>query len=162
MKKIHSEWMKYALREAVKAFDKDEVPIGCIIVYNNSIIAKSHNQIETLNDPTAHSEMIALTSAFDFMQNKKLDGCSMYTTLEPCVMCAGAIVLSKIQNLYFGAYDLKAGACGSILNITNNKNLNHKTNVYGGILDLECKALLQEFFKKKRKGKDGKNNFSLN
>ena len=142
--------MKYALREAERAFDGKEVPVGCIIVFENRIIAKSHNQIETLNDPTAHAEMLALTSAFDAMQSKTLKGCSMYVTLEPCSMCAGAIVLSKIDNLYFGAYDNKAGACGSVLNITNNKSLNHKVNVYGGILDEECGLLLKAFFESKR------------
>ncbi len=142
--------MKYALREAERAFDGKEVPVGCIIVFENRIIAKSHNQIETLNDPTAHAEMLALTSAFDALQSKSLKGCSMYVTLEPCSMCAGAIVLSKIDNLYFGAYDNKAGACGSVLNITNNKSLNHKVNVYGGILDEECGLLLKVFFELKR------------
>ena len=146
----HSNRMKYALREAERAFDGKEVPVGCIIVFENRIIAKSHNQIETLNDPTAHAEMLALTSAFDALQSKSLKGCSMYVTLEPCSMCAGAIVLSKIDNLYFGAYDNKAGACGSVLNITNNKSLNHKVNVYGGILDEECGLLLKVFFELKR------------
>lgn len=142
--------MKYALREAERAFDSKEVPVGCIIVFENRIIAKAYNQIETLNDPTAHAEMLALTSAFDAMQSKTLKGCSMYVTLEPCSMCAGAIVLSKLDNLYFGAYDIKAGACGSVLNITNNKSLNHKVNVYGGVLDEECAMLLKAFFERKR------------
>lgn len=142
--------MKYALREAERAFDSKEVPVGCIIVFENRIIAKAYNQIETLNDPTAHAEMLALTSAFDAMQSKTLKGCSMYVTLEPCSMCAGAIVLSKLDNLYFGAYDIKAGACGSVLNIANNKSLNHKVNVYGGVLDEECAMLLKAFFERKR------------
>ena len=142
--------MQAALREAVKAYDMDEVPVGCIIMYENKVIAKAYNQIETLKDPTAHAEMMALTSAFAYLESKTLAGCSMYVTLEPCSMCAGAIVLSKLENLYFGAYDNKAGACGSVLNITNNHSLNHSVNVYGGILDSECSLLLKSFFSSKR------------
>ncbi|MCE1163833.1 MAG: tRNA adenosine(34) deaminase TadA [Bacteroidetes bacterium] len=151
--------MKYALREAERAFDAKEVPVGCIIVFENRIIAKAHNQIETLGDPTAHAEMLALTSAFDALQSKSLKGCSMYVTLEPCSMCAGAIVLSKLDNLYFGAYDIKAGACGSMLNITNNKSLNHKVKVYGGVMDAECGSLLKAFFELKRSEENG---YSIN
>ena len=154
--------MKYALREAGKAFDENEVPVGCVIVFENRIIAKAHNQSEMLNDPTAHAEMIALTSAFDALQNKQLKGCSMYVTLEPCTMCSGALVLSRIENIYFGAYDLKSGACGSVLNITGNKSLNHKPNVYGGILDTECSLLLKTFFEMKRKEENGLKNHSVN
>lgn len=142
--------MKFAIKEAVKAFDYDEVPVGCVIVYENKIVAKGYNQIETLSDPTAHAEMLALTSAFDSLGSKVLTGCSMYVTLEPCSMCAGAIVLSKLENLFFGAYDNKSGACGSVLNITNNSHLNHNVKVYGGISDAECSGLLKSFFNIKR------------
>ncbi|MDD5361433.1 MAG: tRNA adenosine(34) deaminase TadA [Ignavibacteria bacterium] len=162
MKEIHSNWMKYALREAERAFDENEVPVGCVIIHGNRIIAKAHNQIEMLNDPTAHAEMLALTSAFDAIQNKQLKGCSMYVTLEPCTMCAGALVLAKIENIYFGAYDIKSGACGSVLNITNNKSLNHISKVYGGILDKECGMLLKAFFDMKRNKENGLNNYSVN
>jgi tRNA(adenine34) deaminase len=147
---VHERWMKYALREAEKAYESNEVPVGCIIVFRNTIIAKSFNQTETLRDPTAHCEILAITSAAEYLQSKQLIDCSMYVTLEPCSMCAGAIVLSKIENLYFGAYDPKSGACGSVLNITNNKSLNHKCNVYGGLLDYDCSELLKSFFKAKR------------
>lgn len=143
--------MKFALREAEKAFDDGECPIGCIIVFENKIIAKSHNQVEKLKDPTAHAEMIAITSAAEHLDSKVLKNCSMYVTIEPCSMCAGAVVLSKIENLFFGAFDPKAGACGSVLNITNNKSLNHHVNVLGGILDRECGTIMKEFFKNKRK-----------
>lgn len=146
----HSELMKFALKEAVKAFDYDEVPVGCVIVHENKIIAKGYNQIETLSDPTAHAEMLALTSAFDSLGRKTLNGCSMYVTLEPCPMCAGAIVLSKLENLFFGSYDNKTGACGSVFNITGSSILNHSVNVYGGILDDDCGSLLKSFFKIKR------------
>jgi tRNA(adenine34) deaminase len=147
---INETWMKSAFREAEKAYDKGETPIGCVIVFENKIIAKSHNQIETLKDATAHAEIIAITSASAFLDSKVLKGCSMYVTLEPCAMCAGAIVLSKLDYLFFGAFDIKSGACGSIINITNNKSLNHKVNVLGGILDKECGDILKSFFKEKR------------
>lgn len=147
---INENWMIFAYREAEKAFEEKETPIGCIIVFENKIIAKSHNQIETLKDPTAHAEILAITSASAYLDSKVLQGCSMYVTLEPCTMCAGAIVLSKLENLFFGAFDPKAGACGSVINITNNKSLNHKVNVFGGILDTECGEILKSFFKVKR------------
>lgn len=161
---VHSNWMKYALKEAEKAFDGKEVPVGCIIVCENRIIAKAHNQVETLTDPTAHAEMMALTSAFDALKTKQLKGCSMYVTLEPCSMCAGALVLSRLENLYFGAFDNKTGACGSVLNITNHNHLNHKINVYGGILDAECSSLIKSFFTEKRNNDmpGSLNNFSIN
>ena len=146
----HEHWMKYAYKEAEKAFDSDEIPVGCIIIFQNSLIAKAHNQVETLKDPTAHAEILAITSASEYLQSKQLIGCSMYVTLEPCSMCAGAIVLSKIDNLFFGAFDLKSGACGSVVNITNNKLLNHQCNVTGGILDGECGSILKAFLESKR------------
>lgn len=146
----NENWMKFAFREAEKAFEGGETPIGCIIVFENKIIAKSHNQVETLKDPTAHAEILAITSASAYLDSKVLKGCSMYVTLEPCAMCAGAIVLSKIGNLFFGAFDPKSGACGSVINITNNKSLNHKVNVFGGILDKECGSILKSFFKGRR------------
>ena len=147
---INENWMKSAFREAEKAYEEGETPIGCVIVFENKIIAKSHNQIEKLKDPTAHAEIIAITAASIHLDSKVLKGCSMYITLEPCAMCAGAIVLSKIDKLFFGAFDPKSGACGSVINITNNKSLNHKVNVLGGVLDKECGDILKSFFKGKR------------
>jgi len=147
---IHKVWMTYALKEAIKAFDSGEVPVGCVIVHNNKLIAKSFNQVETLKDPTAHSEILAITSAASYLDSKILNKCSMYVTLEPCAMCAGAIVLAKISNLYFGTYDIKAGACGSVLNIPQSHKLNHNLSVYGGIMDFECAKILKEFFLYKR------------
>ncbi len=146
----HEHWMKYAYKEAEKAYDNNEIPVGCIIIFQNTIIAKAHNQVETLKDPTAHAEMIAITSAAEYLQSKQLIGCSMYVTFEPCAMCAGGIVLSKIENLFFGAFDIKSGACGSVVNITNNKLLNHTCNVSGGILDTECGNIIKSFMKLKR------------
>jgi len=144
-------YMNYALKEATKAFDKGEIPVGCIIVFQNTIIAKAHNQVESLKDPTAHAEILAITSAAEYLQSKQLAGCDMYVTLEPCAMCAGAIVLSKIENLFFGVFDIKSGACGSVFNITSSKSLNHQCNVTGGVLDVESRELLKSFFEVRRK-----------
>lgn len=147
---VHETYMGYAFKEAEIAYNKGEIPVGCIIVFQNMIIAKAHNQVESLKDPTAHAEILAITSAAAYLQSKQLAGCSIYVTLEPCPMCAGAIVLSKAENLYFGAYDIKSGACGSIMNITNNKDLNHKLTVTGGILDDKCRHILKSFFEVRR------------
>jgi tRNA(adenine34) deaminase len=142
----HETWMQYAYKEAEKAFDKKEIPIGAVVIFENRIIGKGHNQVETLRDPTAHAEIIAITSAAAYLSSKVLLGCSLYVTLEPCSMCAGAIVLAKIENLYFGAYDNKSGACGSVLNITNNTSLNHRLSVTGGIMDKKCGEIIKSFF----------------
>ncbi len=146
----HEIWMQYAYREAEKAYEKGEIPIGAVIVFDNMIIGKGHNQVETLKDPTAHAEIIAITSAAEYLTSKVLLGCTMYVTLEPCSMCAGAIVLGKLDALFFGAYDNKSGACGSVLNITNNKALNHQLSVTGGIMDDKCGELIRSFFDVKR------------
>jgi len=129
---------------------EDEVPVGAVIVLKGKIISRGYNQIERLKDPTAHAEMLALTSATNYLGNKWLSGCSIYVTIEPCSMCAGALVLSRIKNLYFGAKDPKTGACGSVINIVNHKKLNHRIKVKSGILEKECSSLLSEFFRKKR------------
>ena len=143
--------MREALKEAQKAFEEDEVPVGAVIVYKGKIIARGHNQVERFKDPTAHAEMLALTSATNYLGNKWLLEASIYVTIEPCSMCAGALVLSRIKNLYFGAKDPKTGACGSVINIARHKKLNHRIKVKGAILKEECGSLLKEFFKKKRR-----------
>ena len=143
-------WMDYAFKEAEKAYRKEELPVGAIIVFENRIIARGFNQVETLKDPTAHAEILAITAASLYLSSKQLLGCSMYVTLEPCAMCAGAIVLAKIENLFFGAFDNKSGACGSVFNITNNKSLNHSVNVTGGILDDKCREIIKDFFEIKK------------
>jgi tRNA(adenine34) deaminase len=142
--------MQEALNEAQKSLEEDEVPIGAVIVYKDKIIARGHNQVERLKDPTAHAEMLALTSATNYLNTKWLNDASLYVTIEPCSMCAGALVLSRLKNLYFGAEDSKAGACGSVVNIINHKKLNHRIKFTSGILKEECRSLLKEFFKKKR------------
>ncbi|MEW5799999.1 MAG: tRNA adenosine(34) deaminase TadA [Bacteroidota bacterium] len=152
----HERWMKLALKEAVRAFDDDEVPVGAIIVHKNMVVAKGHNQIERMHDPTAHAEMIALTAAAAHLENKFLKDCVLYVTMEPCPMCAGAIVLSRIPTVVFGCYDPKMGASGSVMNVTENKKLNHQVHVIGGVMDAECGSLVKEFFEKKRKMKTHK------
>ncbi len=143
-------YMQEALKEAQKALEEDEVPVGAVIVNDGQIIARGHNQIERLKDPTAHAEMIALTSATNFLNTKWLNQASLYVTIEPCSMCAGALVLARIKHIYFGAHDPKTGACGSILNIVNHNKLNHRIKVKSGILQEKSSILLKEFFKKKR------------
>ncbi|MBU1061385.1 MAG: tRNA adenosine(34) deaminase TadA [Candidatus Omnitrophica bacterium] len=143
-------YMQEALREAKKAFDKDEVPIGAIIVHKTTIIGRAHNQIKMLKDPTAHAEMIAITQAANYLQNERLMGCSMYVTIEPCSMCAGAMVLARIENLVYAADDPKTGACGSIINILKHKKLNHRVKIKSGVLEQESGLLIKEFFKRKR------------
>lgn len=140
-----------ALQEAEKAYENGEVPVGSVIVYNNRIIARGHNQIELLRDPTAHSEMIAITSAANHLNNWRLDGCSIYVTLEPCIMCAGALIASRISELYFALHDPKSGACGSVYNIAEESKLNHTIKVFSGIYAEESRSLLESFFKTVRK-----------
>ena len=146
-------FMMEAIRQAKVAASKDEVPVGAVIVYERKIIAKAHNQIETLKDPTAHAEMIAITQATNFLSSKWLQKCTLYVTIEPCSMCAGALVLSRIDRICFGAQEPKTGACGSVINIANHQALNHRVEVNGGILADECSVLVSEFFQEKRKAK---------
>ena len=147
----HQRFMIQALLEAEKALKQNEVPIGAVIVYQGRIVGRGYNQVETLNDPTAHAEIIAITSACATLENKYLNGCTLYVTLEPCSMCAGALIWSKIDRLVFGATDEKAGACGSILNIAQNKSLNHHVEIIQGVLELDASELLKQFFKSRRK-----------
>jgi tRNA(adenine34) deaminase len=148
---LENLYMKEALCQAATAGEKDEVPVGAVIVYQNKIIAKAHNQVEMLKDPTAHAEMIAITQATNFLQSKWLQDCTLYVTIEPCSMCAGALVLARITRVVFGASDEKTGACGSVVNIAQHNKLNHRIDVAGGILGAECGGIVSEFFQKKRK-----------
>lgn len=143
-------YMMKALQQAEQALGEDEVPVGSVIVYKKKIIAQAHNQIECLNDPTAHAEMIAITQAASFLKSKWLKGCSLYVTIEPCSMCAGALVLSRIDKVIFGATDPKTGAFGSKMDI-NTLKLNHKIKIKRGVLERECAQILKAFFKGKRK-----------
>ncbi|UCF43095.1 MAG: nucleoside deaminase [Planctomycetota bacterium] len=132
------------------AEDNGDVPIGAVIVREGQIIAKAYNQREQLQDPTAHAEIIALTQAAAAVENWHLNGCTMYVTLEPCPMCAGALVLSRMDRLVYGCDDPKAGACGTLYNIVEDGRLNHRLEVTAGVLQEDCKAQLQDFFQKKR------------
>jgi tRNA(adenine34) deaminase len=143
-------WMESALREAEQALKRKEVPIGAVIVHNGRIIGKGYNQIESLQDPTAHAEMIAITAAATSLGNRRLENCTLYVTLEPCAMCAGAIVLARVPRLVFGAYDPKAGACGTLLNIVQDNRLNHRAELAGGVLQERCGGLLSLFFQQIR------------
>ena len=145
--------MKRALKLAVRAFDADEVPVGCIIVHNNKIIGQGYNQCESLNDATAHAEMIAITAASSTLNAWRLNECAIYVTKEPCPMCAGAIVNSRIEKVYFGCYDEELGACGSKFEICGNPNSVTPSVLKGGILEHESLSLIQEYFITKRKGK---------
>ena len=150
MSKLDRLYMAEAIKEAQKAFDAGEVPVGAIIVYEGRVIARAHNQIKLLKDPTAHAEIIAITQAASHLTNERLPNTTMYVTIEPCSMCAGALVLARIKRLVYGADDPKTGACGSVVNITNNKKLNHRIKTDKGVLKEECAMLLKEFFKKRR------------
>ena len=138
--------MQIALREAQKAFEEDEVPVGALIVHNERVIGKGYNQIERLQDPTAHAEMIAITAAAAHLRSRRLEECTLYVTLEPCPMCAGAIIQARIPTLVFGAFDPKAGACGTLFNIVQDRRLNHQPHVISGVCDKESEELLKGFF----------------
>jgi tRNA(adenine34) deaminase len=147
-------WMKAALKEAEKAFESGEVPVGAVVVYENRIIGRGHNQTEGLKDPTAHAEIIAIGAAASFLNSWRLSDCSLYVTLEPCAMCAGAIVLARLDRLIFGPHDQKAGACGSLMNIVQDGRLNHQVSITSEVLTEECSVLLKSFFHKLRKESD--------
>lgn len=146
----HSDWMKYALRLAENAFSEGEVPVGAIVVKEDRIIGRGYNQRERLNDPTAHAEIIAITAASGTLDDWRLEGCSLYVTKEPCSMCAGAVINSRISELIFGAYDDKKGCCGSLYQLCGDKRLDSRTAVKGGVEEQQCTAILQEFFQSQR------------
>lgn len=146
-------FMKLAIEQAGIAEENDDVPIGAVIIYENQIIGKAYNQREQLQDPTAHAEIIALTQAAAFMESWRLHGCTIYVTLEPCPMCAGALVLARMERLVYGCDDPKTGACGSLYDIVRDNRLNHRLAVTKGVLADECGWLLRDFFGKKRLGK---------
>ena len=144
--KEHEHWMMKALSEAEKAFNEKEVPIGAIIVRNGKIIGRGHNQCEGLNDPTAHAEILAISSAANTLKDWRLSECSLYVTKEPCPMCAGAIINSRLKFVGFGTYDEKEGCCGSLYQICRDPRFKHQALVKGGILDESCTFLLKNFF----------------
>ena len=144
------EWMRKALRQAEMALEANEVPVGCIIVHEGSAVASAHNLRETLSDPTAHAELVALTQAAEALGDWRLEGTTVYCTLEPCCMCAGGLVNARVDRLVYGLADQKSGACGSVLNILQMPQLNHMVKVTGGVLADEVMELMQRFFKPRR------------
>ena len=143
-------FMRAAIDEALAAHEEGEVPVGAVVVRQSRIIGRGHNQREGLQDPTAHAEMIALTAAAADVGSWRLEGCTMYVTLEPCAMCAGAVVLARIERLVFGAVDPKAGACTSLYTIPTDPRLNHRVDVVSGVLAEDCASLLSDFFAAQR------------
>ncbi|MBE5813348.1 MAG: nucleoside deaminase [Clostridiales bacterium] len=147
---MENKFMKEALKEAKKAVAKDEVPVGAVIVHKDKIIARGHNQKESKNDATLHAEIVALKKAYKKLGTWRLNECDMYVTLEPCAMCSGAIIQSRMHNLIFGAYDLKGGCVTSKFNLFEKDKFNHNVNVVSGCMEEECSKILKDFFKNKR------------
>lgn len=144
------KYMFSALQEAENALEFNEVPVGAVVVNNGRIIGKGYNQTEILKDPTAHAEMIAITAAANFLGNWRLNECDIYVTLEPCVMCTGALLNARIRTIYFAEFDPKYGACGSLYNLAEEGKVNHKIKLYSGIYSQESQELLRKFFFKIR------------
>jgi tRNA(adenine34) deaminase len=144
-------WMLHALREAEAAAAEDEVPVGCIAVFEGRIIGRGHNRVEALQDPTAHAEILALTAAASSLESWRLPGVHVYVTVEPCIMCAGALILARIDTVWFGAREPKFGGCGSRVDLPAVDGLNHRLRVVGGILEPEISDLMRGFFRAKRR-----------
>lgn len=151
-------YMRAALREAERAYEAGEVPVGCVIVHDGQIIGKAHNQREVLQDPTAHAEVLAITQAATHLKSWRLEGSRLYVTLEPCAMCAGAIILARIDEVYYGAPDPKAGCCGTLMNVLEDRRFNHQPRLHAGLMGQECGGILTAFFQQIRDSK----NSSLN
>jgi len=146
----HEKWMQSALQMAEKAYSLGEVPIGAVVVYNDQIIGRGYNQCESLVDPTAHAEIIAITSAANTLKDWRLNACKLYVTKEPCPMCAGALISARVEFLGFGLYDEQEGCCGSLYQICRDPRFKHQLTVKGGILENQCEAIIKEFFVAKR------------
>ncbi len=147
---MHEHFMRLALEEAQRALEEDEVPIGAVIVHENRVIAAAHNQREQLNDPTAHAEMIAITQAAEALRCWRLEGCTLYVTLEPCPMCAGAIVQARIPTVVYGAADPKAGAVRTLYSLLDDPRLNHRCQIVPDVLGMACGQVLSQFFQQQR------------
>lgn len=150
MKKDHTYFMSLALKEAQKAKEIDEVPIGCVIVKDNKVISKGHNIRETNKDPIGHAEIVAIRKASKKLDSWRLEGCTLYVTIEPCIMCSGAIIQSRIQTLVYGASDPKGGAVESSLKAFEAANINHHPEIIKGVLEDECRQIIKNYFKSKR------------
>ncbi len=147
---LDEQYMSLALRQARKAYQAGEVPIGAVVVYQGKVIGRGHNQVEARQDVTQHAEMIALRQAARHLKSWRLQACRLYVTLEPCAMCAGAMVWFRVEEIIYGAADPKAGACGSVLKVAGHKQLNHCPKIRAGIREKACQDLLREFFKQVR------------
>jgi Cytosine/adenosine deaminases len=147
---LDERFMNIALNEASVACLEDEVPIGAVVVRDGEVISSAHNMREGLKDSTAHAEIIAIRKACEVLGAWRLSGCELYVTIEPCAMCAGAIVLSRINRVIYGAPDPKAGACGSVMDVVRNPSLNHRVEVTQGVLEEQCRAIIKDYFRKKR------------
>ncbi|MFC1483899.1 tRNA adenosine(34) deaminase TadA [Candidatus Neomarinimicrobiota bacterium] len=147
-------FLQQAMAEAQRAFEAGEVPVGAVVVLEGKVIGRGYNRREALNDPTAHAEVLAITAAANHLEDWRLEGCTLYVTKEPCPMCAGAIVNSRLQRLVFGAWDEQAGCAGSLYQLCRDPRFNHQLEVKGGVLEEECRGLLQEFFQRKREQSD--------
>ncbi|MFZ5974126.1 MAG: tRNA adenosine(34) deaminase TadA [Bacillota bacterium] len=147
---LDEAYMKEAIAEAEKALALDEIPIGAVVVFEGRVIGRGHNLRETTGDPTAHAEMLALREAAKVIGHWRLIGCTLYVTLEPCAMCAGAVINGRVDRVCFGAYDPKAGCCGTLYDLPGEKKFNHHPGVEGGVLENTCAALLKDFFARKR------------
>ncbi len=150
----YPDYMALAFREAEQAFEKGEVPVGAVVVFENKIIGRGFNQTESLHDATAHAEILALSAAYNHFGDWRLENCILVSTLEPCAMCAGAAILSRIKTIVFGAHDPKFGACGSIFNLPPEPKLNHNIEVVSGVMADDVAELMREFFKQVRSGKE--------
>ena len=148
--KKDEKWMKFAIDQAIKAESRGEVPVGAVLVQDEKLIAQAYNQSLSEKDATAHAEIQLIRAAGKKINNYRLNNSTIYVTLEPCIMCIGAIMNARIENIVFGAYEPRTGACGSCINLTNSKCFNHKLETKGGILEDQCKILLQKFFKLRR------------
>lgn len=149
---MDKKFMSLALEEALRAYHENEVPIGAVLIDGDGIlICAEHNRIEQLNDATAHAEILTLRAASKILNRRRLSGCTLYSTVEPCAMCAGALVLCRVKRLVYGATDSKFGACESIFNIVNNPALNHQLKITAGVMELECSELIKKFFNLQRK-----------
>ncbi|MEM8486648.1 MAG: tRNA adenosine(34) deaminase TadA [Bacteroidota bacterium] len=144
-------WMKMALREAERAMEEKEIPVGAVVVHRGTLVGRGHNMVEQLNDPTAHAEMIAITAACETLGVKYLKECSLYVTLEPCPMCAGAMVWAKLERLVFGAFDSKAGGASTIYNIPQDHRLNHHVDIVSGVEAEPAASMLRSFFQQRRR-----------
>ena len=157
MKRDDERWMREALTEARRCLRtddpaRDDVPVGAVIVIANQVVGRGHNQVVSGGDPTLHAEVVAVREAVTSLETPRLEGATLYVSLEPCPMCAGALWLARLERLVFGAFDPKAGACGSVFDIARDVRLNHRLQVRGGVLEEECAGLLRDFFDRKRRG----------